>query len=83
MGAAEPNRVTKETANGACDRLVWKGLLSFGLVSIPVRRHRAARKERIPLHYVRRRTAVLLDEDGASPEKPNERTTRPAFAQSG
>jgi len=33
---------------------VWKGHLTFGLVSIPVRLHRAARKERVPLHYVHR-----------------------------
>jgi DNA end-binding protein Ku len=31
---------------------VWKGHLGFGLVSIPVRLYRAARKERIPLRYV-------------------------------
>jgi len=32
---------------------VWKGQLTFGLVSFPVRLVRAARKERIPLRYVR------------------------------
>lgn len=31
---------------------VWKGHLAFGLVSIPVRLYRAARKERIRLHYL-------------------------------
>jgi DNA end-binding protein Ku len=31
---------------------IWKGQLSFGLVNVPVRLQRAARKERIPLHYV-------------------------------
>src|SRR5947207_5260161 len=32
---------------------VWKGQLTFGLVSFPVRLVRAARKERILLRYVR------------------------------
>lgn len=31
---------------------IWKGHLTFGLLSIPVRLHRAARKERVQLHYV-------------------------------
>ena len=32
--------------------IVWKGHLTFGLVSIPVKLYRAARKERVRLHYV-------------------------------
>ncbi|MCU1324775.1 MAG: hypothetical protein JWN34_2306, partial [Bryobacterales bacterium] len=32
---------------------IWKGQLTFGLVSFPVRLIRAARKERVPLRYVR------------------------------
>ena len=40
---------------------VWKGHLTFGLVSIPVRLFRAARRERINLHQLRRR-----DESGES-----------------
>jgi len=32
--------------------IVWKGHLTFGLVSIPVKLFRAARRERIRLHYV-------------------------------
>jgi DNA end-binding protein Ku len=31
---------------------VWKGQLTFGLVSLPVRLYRAARKERVRFHYV-------------------------------
>jgi len=31
---------------------VWKGQLGLGLVSVPVRLYRAARKERIRLHYL-------------------------------
>ena len=40
---------------------VWKGHLTFGLVSIPVRLFLAARRERINLHQLRRR-----DESGES-----------------
>lgn len=31
---------------------VWKGQLTFGLVSLPVRLFRAARRERVRMHYV-------------------------------
>ncbi len=34
--------------------IVWKGHLTFGLVSIPVKLFRAARKERVRMHYVHR-----------------------------
>jgi DNA end-binding protein Ku len=34
--------------------IVWKGHLTFGLVSIPVKLFRAARRERVRLHYVYR-----------------------------
>jgi DNA end-binding protein Ku len=34
--------------------IVWKGQLTFGLVSIPVKLFRAARRERVRLHYVHR-----------------------------
>src|SRR5882724_11968438 len=34
---------------------VWKGHLTFGLISIPVRLQRAARRERISLHQLHRR----------------------------
>jgi len=37
---------------------VWKGQLSFGLVSFAVRLTKAARKERIPLRYVREQSRV-------------------------
>ena len=33
---------------------VWRGQLTFGLVSFPVRLHIAARKERVRMHYLRR-----------------------------
>ena len=38
--------------------IVWKGHITFGLVSIPVKLHRAARKERVRLHYVHRPQAT-------------------------
>jgi DNA end-binding protein Ku len=38
--------------------IVWKGQLTFGLVSVPVKLYRAARKERVSLHYVHRSAAV-------------------------
>jgi non-homologous end joining protein Ku len=34
--------------------IVWKGQLTFGLVSIPVKPYRAARRERVRMHYVHR-----------------------------
>ncbi len=48
---------------------VWKGQLTFGLVSFPVRLVRAARKDRIPLRYVRE-----LD----SPQSPTDDMVRSA-----
>jgi len=34
--------------------IIWKGHLTFGLVSIPVKLYRAARRERVRMHYVHR-----------------------------
>jgi DNA end-binding protein Ku len=34
--------------------IVWKGHLTFGLVSIPVKLYRAARRERVKTHFVHR-----------------------------
>jgi len=34
--------------------IVWKGHLTFGLVSIPVKLFLAARRERVRMHYVHR-----------------------------
>ncbi len=45
---------------------VWKGQLGFGLVNIPVRLQRAARKERIPLRYLK--NASQPEPDGEEPE---------------
>jgi DNA end-binding protein Ku len=43
--------------------IVWKGHLTFGLVSIPVKLYRAARRERVRMHYVHR-------EERAEPAPP-------------
>ncbi|HEU5020968.1 MAG TPA: Ku protein [Bryobacteraceae bacterium] len=48
---------------------VWKGQLTFGLVTFAVRLVRAARKDRIPLRYVRQtRAAERPEEDESPPE---------------
>ena|SRR5438309_518514 len=44
---------------------VWKGQLTFGLVSFPVRLMRAARKDRIPLRYVRQGESLPSKEEFA------------------
>ncbi|HKD07882.1 MAG TPA: Ku protein [Bryobacteraceae bacterium] len=63
--------------------IVWKGHLTFGLVSIPVKLFRAAPRERVRLHYVHRSedaepspiepvTNIL----GPEPERPEPRSPR-------
>jgi DNA end-binding protein Ku len=49
--------------------IVWKGQLTFGLVSIPVKLYRAARRERVRMHYVQR--------PEVSDEPPGEREVSP------
>src|SRR6202035_3094355 len=46
---------------------VWRGQLTFGLVSFPVRLHIAARRERVRMHYLRRAPS-------RADEQPQERT---------
>lgn len=48
---------------------VWKGHLTFGLVSIPVRLFRAARAERVRLHQLYR-PARRIEEDQEQPPAP-------------
>ena len=36
---------------------VWKGHLTFGLISLPVRLYRAARKEKVSLRYLHQATS--------------------------
>jgi len=53
---------------------VWKGRLTFGLVSFPVRLVRAARKDRIPLRYVREvERSELQDEDIEASSPPSQK----------
>ena len=49
---------------------VWKGQLTFGLVSFPVRLVRAARKDRIPLRYVREMEPSQAPEEPVAPSFP-------------
>lgn len=58
--------------------IVWKGHLAFGLVSIPVKLFRAARRERVSLHYVHRPEPAEPPAmaRGAEPAKPETRSPR-------
>jgi hypothetical protein len=49
---------------------VWKGRITFGMVSVPVRLYKAARRERIKFHHVYR-SAVPPEID--FDEEPDER----------
>ena len=51
--------------------IIWKGHLTFGLVSIPVKLLRAARRERVRLHYVHRQSPPD-QEYGDTVEEPGE-----------
>ena len=62
--------------------IVWKGHLTFGLVSIPVKLFRAARRERVQLHYVHRpepaepQAIVPMSTRGPEPTKSDPRSPR-------
>jgi DNA end-binding protein Ku len=62
--------------------IVWKGHLTFGLVSIPVKLFRAARRERVHLHYVHRPETtelpaiVPMSTRGPEPSQSESRTPR-------
>ena len=49
---------------------VWKGHLTFGMVSIPVRLFRAARPEKVKLHQLHRRSAPEPRPVFTMPERP-------------
>jgi DNA end-binding protein Ku len=53
---------------------VWKGQLTFGLVSFPVRLVRAARKDRIPLRYVREVESAESQDEETNASMPSART---------
>jgi hypothetical protein len=60
--------------------IVWKGQLTFGLVSIPVKLYRAARRERVRMHYVHRHEITEeADEQGTSPPEVATRSAEPAL----
>jgi DNA end-binding protein Ku len=48
---------------------VWRGRISFGLVSIPVRLYKAARRERIRFHNVHRASAQPAHAEEPEPEE--------------
>src|SRR5690348_13196136 len=57
--------------------IVWKGNLTFGLVSIPVKLYRAARRERVAMHYVHSAEPVAAEERPTRPETPDEEEEAP------
>jgi DNA end-binding protein Ku len=57
--------------------IVWKGHLTFGLVSIPVKLYRAARKERVRLHYVHQPQTDRTYEEQTSFTEPAAETKAP------
>jgi DNA end-binding protein Ku len=63
--------------------IVWKGQLTFGLVSIPVKLYRAARRERVRMHYVHRPKVAEEPEDEreVSPPEVASRFTEPGSRQ--
>src|SRR6476659_9341881 len=62
--------------------IVWKGHLTFGLVSIPVKLFRAARRERVRMNYVHRpepaepQAIAPMSGRDAEPTKPEPRSPR-------
>src|SRR5437660_9618513 len=67
--------------------IVWKGHLTFGLVSIPAKLFRAARRERVRLHYVHRpqiaeplSTTPLLNPAGEPQRAAFQRLQKPESA---
>ncbi|HLK62086.1 MAG TPA: Ku protein [Bryobacteraceae bacterium] len=55
--------------------IIWKGQLTFGLVSIPVKLYRAARRERVQLHYVHQEEAPESSNEAQEvPEAPAHET---------
>jgi DNA end-binding protein Ku len=73
----------------AMPSIVWKGHLTFGLVSIPVKLFRAARRARVRLHYVHRAEVAEpepvfpLDAGGTEPpeREPHGLATTPPMAE--
>ena len=57
---------------------IWRGQLTFGLVSFPVRLHTAARKERVRMHYLQRTPskATAIEEEPEPDAQPYARAER-------
>jgi len=61
---------------------VWRGQLTFGLVSFPVRLQIAARRERVRMHYLRRaQKPQPVDEEPEAEEPPNAPRERSVAAE--
>src|SRR5215471_2445158 len=60
--------------------IVWKGHLTFGLISIPVKLFRAARRERLRLHYVHRPEPAEPPASASMSARDDDRTTTEAGA---
>src|SRR5579884_3848632 len=62
---------------------IWKGHLSFGLVTIPVKLYRAARAEKVSFHQLYRSPAAVPrqePEENVVPEPPAPRGRKTAAA---
>jgi DNA end-binding protein Ku len=60
---------------------IWKGQLTFGLVSFPVRLQKAARRERIALKYVKEtRADAAEDSEPAEQEEEHQESKNTTFA---
>jgi DNA end-binding protein Ku len=64
---------------------IWKGPITFGLVSFPVRLQKAARRERIALRYVKGANpgAATNSDSFGTAEKPEGETENPAIDNAG
>src|ERR1700761_5992381 len=58
---------------------VWRGYISFGLISIPVRLYRAARAERVRFRRVLRENPADGETEDAAEEEPVPRPAAPAL----
>src|SRR5215471_11098101 len=61
--------------------IVWKGHLTFGLVSIPVKLFRAARRERVRMHYVHQPNVAEQVSDAAPEHSGDSAQERPVGRQ--
>ncbi len=57
---------------------IWKGHLTFGLVSIPIRLSRAARAEKVHMHHLQRRTGARVRQVFMPADEPPALADEPA-----